>query len=38
MPLRRRPTARLLTPAGWAGSITVLFLVGALAAAALLGR
>jgi hypothetical protein len=30
MPVRSRPTARLLTPAGWAG---LLLLVGVLAAA-----
>ncbi len=38
MPPRRRPTARLLTPAGWAGTVAVLILVGVLAAGTLLAR
>jgi hypothetical protein len=32
MPPRRRPAARLLTPAGWAGLVAVTALVAALAA------
>lgn len=32
MPSRRRPTARVLTPAGWIGAIILLALTGALAA------
>jgi hypothetical protein len=32
MPPRRRPAARLLTPAGWAGLAAVTVLAGALAA------
>lgn len=35
---RRRPTARLLTPAGWVGTIMVLLLAAALAAGALVAR
>ena len=38
MPPRRRPTARLLTPFGWAGTIMMLILAAALAAGALLSR
>lgn len=29
---RRRPTARFLTPAGWAGAATLLILAGVLVA------
>jgi hypothetical protein len=32
MPPRRRPTARVLTPAGWIGAVVLLALAGALAA------
>jgi len=32
MPPRLRPTARLLTPAGWAGLLAVALFVGAVAA------
>ncbi len=31
MPPRRRPTARLLTPAGWLGLATVSLIAGGLA-------
>lgn len=35
---RRRPTARLLTPAGWFGAIALLAVVGGFAAMTVLGR
>ncbi|MDR7229875.1 hypothetical protein J2X45_000938 [Caulobacter sp. BE264] len=35
MPPRLRPTARLLTPAGWAGLVTLALLVVGAAAAVL---
>jgi hypothetical protein len=38
MPPRRRPTARLLTPAGWFGAIMLLTIVGALTATTVLAR
>lgn len=38
MPPRRRPTARLLTPAGWLGAIVLLGIVGALTATTVLAR
>jgi hypothetical protein len=31
MPPRRRPTARLLTPAGWLGLLTLTLVAGGLA-------
>lgn len=33
MPSRSRPTARLLTPAGWAGLLTLIVLAAAVAVA-----
>lgn len=38
MPPRRRPTARLLTPAGWLGALLILAIVGAWVATAALAR
>ena len=38
MPPRRRPTARLLTPAGWIGAIVFLALAGAFAVLTVLFR
>jgi hypothetical protein len=38
MPPRRRPTARLLSPAGWIGVTVFLSLAGAFAAMTLLAR
>ncbi|MGR4863166.1 hypothetical protein [Caulobacter sp. LARHSG274] len=38
MPPRHRPTARLLTPAGWAGLLTLAVLAASLALALVLGR
>lgn len=38
MPPRRRPTARLLTPAGWLGALLILAIAAALAATAALTR
>jgi len=35
MPARSRPTARLLTPVGWAGLAALLLLVAGLVAAAM---
>jgi hypothetical protein len=35
---RRRPTARLLTPAGWLGALLILTIAAALAATAVLAR
>jgi hypothetical protein len=35
---RRRPTARLLTPAGWLGTLLILAIAAALAAMTVLAR
>jgi hypothetical protein len=37
MPPRTRPTARLLTPAGWAGLLVIALLAGALVLALVFG-